>query len=468
MIRSRQSLLLLAALLVSPVYSQEQVPANEPEASAPSPAAAPTATISLEDAYQREFAFLEAQKRELQGRLQQIRDNAEREKTTLENEVQRLENQLINTRANTEQSADLLAQSERQVDTNAENSQLLESTFLQAGATLESLGITRLNDADFRSQPDDTRLTEAFSITRDLVERMGQVRREQGQFFLADGNQAQGTLIRVGNIAAYGVSDQAAGALAPAGGGNLRLWNRPAEDTARSLAAGETPPVLRTFLFENANIAIEESASKTILGVIRSGGVIGWVIVWLGVLGLILTVLRAIFLQRASADTSRIVEAVYEPLRKRRIDDAIAACKQIKGSAARVVTATLRNIDRDRDHLEDIISESILHESSRLNRFGAFILVIAAVAPLLGLLGTVTGMIATFEVITEFGTSDPKLLSGGIAIALTTTQLGLMVAIPFLLLGNMLSGWAERIKDDMEKAALRVTNIYEEGRAASL
>jgi len=92
--------------------------------------------------------------------------------------------------------------------------------------------------------------------------------------------------------------------------------------------------------------------------------------------------------------------------------------------------------------------------------------VIAAVAPLLGLLGTVTGMIATFDVITEFGTSDPKLLSGGIAIALTTTQLGLMVAIPFLLLGNMLSGWAERIKDDMEAAALRISNIHEEARAA--
>ncbi|HQY36049.1 MAG TPA: MotA/TolQ/ExbB proton channel family protein, partial [Pseudomonadota bacterium] len=81
-------------------------------------------------------------------------------------------------------------------------------------------------------------------------------------------------------------------------------------------------------------------------------------------------------------------------------------------------------------------------------------------------LGTVTGMIQTFDVITEFGTSDPKLLSGGIAIALVTTEQGLMVAIPCLLLGSMLNGWAESIKDDMEKAALKVMNLYADGQPA--
>ena len=70
-------------------------------------------------------------------------------------------------------------------------------------------------------------------------------------------------------------------------------------------------------------------------------------------------------------------------------------------------------------------------------------------------------MISTFDIITEFGTGDPKLLSGGISVALVTTQLGLVVAIPALILGNLLSGWSNRIKDDMEKAALSVVNIYD-------
>ena len=91
--------------------------------------------------------------------------------------------------------------------------------------------------------------------------------------------------------------------------------------------------------------------------------------------------------------------------------------------------ATVRNLDRDREHIEDIVAESIMHESERLDRYGSAIMVIAAVAPLLWLLGTVTGMIATFDIITEFGTGDPKLLSGGISIALVTTELGLIVVV---------------------------------------
>jgi biopolymer transport protein ExbB len=125
-----------------------------------------------------------------------------------------------------------------------------------------------------------------------------------------------------------------------------------------------------------------------------------------------------------------------------------------------VVASAVRNLERHRAHIEDIVSEQILHESAHLNRFGAFIIVIAAVAPLLGLLGTVTGMISTFDIITEFGTGDPKLLSGGISIALVTTEVGLAVAIPALIFGNLLSGWAESIKDEMEKAALHVINLY--------
>jgi len=71
-------------------------------------------------------------------------------------------------------------------------------------------------------------------------------------------------------------------------------------------------------------------------------------------------------------------------------------------------------------------------------------------------------MIATFDVITEFGTGDPKMLSGGISEALVTTELGLIVAIPAVLLGNLLSGWAERIKNDMELGALHLINLFKD------
>jgi biopolymer transport protein ExbB len=101
-----------------------------------------------------------------------------------------------------------------------------------------------------------------------------------------------------------------------------------------------------------------------------------------------------------------------------------------------------------------------------LERFGSTLAVFAAVAPLLGLLGTVTGMISTFDVITEYGTGDPKLLSGGISEALVTTELGLVVAIPTLLIGTLLSGRAEAIKGTLERAALHVMNLAVHARCA--
>jgi len=162
----------------------------------------------------------------------------------------------------------------------------------------------------------------------------------------------------------------------------------------------------------------------------------------------------------ASKTTGNLAKSALEKLLGEGKEGALNYMKTQKGSTARVIKATIRNLDRDREHIEDIVAESILHESGRLDRFGSMILVIAAVAPLLGLLGTVTGMIATFDIITEFGTGDPKLLSGGISIALVTTELGLIVAIPVLMLGNLLSGWAERIKDSMEHSALHLINEY--------
>ena len=81
---------------------------------------------------------------------------------------------------------------------------------------------------------------------------------------------------------------------------------------------------------------------------------------------------------------------------------------------------------------------------------------------MIGFFGTVTGMIGTFDIITEFGTGDPKLLSTGISEALITTKFGLIVAIPLLLIGNMLSNWALRTKNGLERAALNVINTHKE------
>jgi biopolymer transport protein ExbB len=115
----------------------------------------------------------------------------------------------------------------------------------------------------------------------------------------------------------------------------------------------------------------------------------------------------------------------------------------------------------DRETLESVLQESILRELPRLERGMSVVAVFGAVAPLLGLLGTVTGMIATFRVITLYGTGDPKLMSGGISEALITTEWGLFVAIPTMLIHTFLSRRVNTIVGDMEEKAVTMTNIIQ-------
>lgn len=459
MIRSFVWLALLAAGAVS---AQDAAPAQSaPEAAAAAPA------VSISDAYKREYALLEAQKRELSGRLAEIRTQMAGERQRREAELAALEARALAARAEAERLSDALVQGEQAAAQAEDNASLLAATLEQSRSTLDGFGAQGLPAAEDGATPVAERLRQTFAVAASTLSGLSQVRRGPGAFFLADGTEVQGTVVRFGNIAVFGVAGEAAGALAPAGGGRFRLWSAPSADSARALAEGRTPAVLQAFVFENAATAVSEPEAKTVAGEVEKGGPIGYLIVALGLLALVLVGARAVFLQRAGNRIQDIIEGAAPHVRSGRIDDAIAACKRFKGSAARVVTAALRNLDRDREHLEDIVSESILHESSHLNRFGAFITVVAAVAPLLGLLGTVTGMIQTFDVITEFGTSDPKLLSGGIAVALVTTELGLIVAIPLLLLGSLLNGWAERLKDDMEKGALKIINLAADVRGAA-
>ncbi len=459
--------LLLAGFGAWPVatFAQEDAPAPVDATPAPVPPVnEQAARDQLEAAYQKEYAFLEAQLRDLRGRLDAFTAQSGEAERDKEARIDRTEGEWISLQSRAERLQDLITEASRELESVDDARTTLEATFLQADSTLEQYDVEELKSEAYLSSPDGERIDAVFGHAIRLLDQVGTLYEAEGPFFLRDGTEVQGRLIRVGNVAAYGVSAQGGGALAPAGEGRLKVWSEPAEETATALGGGGAPDVLGMFLFESESKAIEEQEGKTILGVINSGGTIGWIIVVLGIIGLVLAVLRFLFLRSASASTARIVEAVGSEVRKGNLEAALEACNRFKGSTAHVVRAAVRNLDRDRAHLEDIISEAILHESGYLNRFGAIILVIAGVAPLLGLLGTVTGMITTFDIITEFGTGDPKLLSGGISIALVTTELGLAVAIPMLLLGNILSGWAESIKDGMEKGALRVINNYKEHR----
>lgn len=131
---------------------------------------------------------------------------------------------------------------------------------------------------------------------------------------------------------------------------------------------------------------------------------------------------------------------------------------------ARELRAGMGNGSGSERRNQIILESLLLKGSARLERYVGTILVLAAVAPLLGLLGTVTGMISTFQVIAVHGTGNAKALAGGISEALVTTQSGLVVALPGLFMGNFIRRRVERTKAGMERFGLGLIKETGQGR----
>ncbi len=201
----------------------------------------------------------------------------------------------------------------------------------------------------------------------------------------------------------------------------------------------------------------------TPLSLARSGGPIMVPLGLVALVGLLLVVERCWVLYVRNTRQTRLVRRVLEACRAKRFDDAERACRRGRGAVARTLAAPLTHRHASRHVLEDTIQEQLMHELPRLQRFLGGIAVVASVAPLLGLLGTVTGIIQTFGVIRAFGSADPGLMAGGISEALVTTATGLTVAIPILLLHSLLRGRVDRLVSDAEKHAATVLNLVETG-----
>jgi len=149
------------------------------------------------------------------------------------------------------------------------------------------------------------------------------------------------------------------------------------------------------------------------------------------------------------------------------LEGARQAAQKKWGAVARVIRTCLENTERGREATEQAVKETLLRQVPSLGRHLTTLAVIAGAAPLLGLLGTVTGMITLFEVITNYGTGDPKIMAAGISEALITTQTGLIVAIPILLVHNMLRNRKNRLQEEMERNAVTIMNRIWPGEDSS-
>jgi biopolymer transport protein ExbB len=169
---------------------------------------------------------------------------------------------------------------------------------------------------------------------------------------------------------------------------------------------------------------------------INQGGLVGYFIIFIGLLGLALSLWRLLILRQDG-------QAINQQL----TTDIVSQ----DNALGRILSVHNEHDAMDTESLELKIDEAILKEVPKLEKYHSIIKVFAAIAPLLGLLGTVVGMIVTFQALTLFGTGDPKLMAGGISQALVTTMLGLIVAIPLVFLHSVLTSWSGTLIEVLEE-----------------
>ncbi|NCA70535.1 MAG: MotA/TolQ/ExbB proton channel family protein [Sphingobacteriia bacterium] len=202
------------------------------------------------------------------------------------------------------------------------------------------------------------------------------------------------------------------------------------------------------------------------LEILTAGGWLMIPILACSILATGLAIERAWTLRRARIMPPNLVNLVLEWQREGQLSTERITAIRVGSPLGRLLAAGLINRDHPREIMKESIEETGRQVVAELERFLDTLATIASVAPLLGLLGTVLGMIEVFDAILEAGVGNAAVLAGGISKALITTAAGLAVAIPALILHRWLDGKVARLALDMEEQALRLVELIKGEREA--
>ena len=306
-------------------------------------------------------------------------------------------------------------------------------------------------DRNAASAPDrDTLEALRFEILREMT-AAGEVVRFEAPVVAADGEVHRTEVLRIGPFSAV----DAAGFLGylPESQRYFELSRQPgggAAAAARTLY--EADGGMQTAVIDPTRGALLTTLVKrpSLGEYVDAGGLVGRIIIGLALVGFAIALWRALALVRVSGAVRRQAQRVDQPADDNPLGRVLASYRP----------------DADTETLQLLLDDAVLRELPGIERGLGAIKVLAAVGPLLGLLGTVTGMILTFQQITLFGTGDPKLMADGISQALVTTVLGLVMAIPLVLLHSALRARADGVIQVLEEqSAGMVAELAEQRRS---
>jgi biopolymer transport protein ExbB len=195
------------------------------------------------------------------------------------------------------------------------------------------------------------------------------------------------------------------------------------------------------------------------LEILERGGVLMYPIILLSIISLAVFLERLITLRKNKYVPKVFMDKLYIFLKEKSLEDAKSLCDMHKSSISDISKTILNNLDLPISRLMELAEEAGRFQAKKLERFLPTLQTISNIAPLLGLLGTVIGMIKTFIVISQQGVGNAQALAGGISEALLTTAAGLSVAIPTVVFYHIVNSRSERVINELESATSNILNL---------
>jgi biopolymer transport protein ExbB len=301
------------------------------------------------------------------------------------------------------------------------------------------------------------------------MEETGKIVRRTGEFIGPDGRATTGDIIRVGRITSYfRLNDGTVGFLKPEADGRRLV-------AVTGEAPGSMLSAISNYFDNKSNILpidlsggtffVQMTKSDTFGEWMERGGPLMYAIAAVGLLGLLFFIERLIVLGTKAKASDKVMAHIKDMVSKANFTEAKAFCSsKSRIPTCQMLDSALEHVGHSSEVIDSALQEAILRQVPKLERFLPTLALFAAISPLLGLLGTVSGMIDTFKIITEVGTGDPGMLAGGISVALLTTYFGLCVAIPLMVAHHFLKSQVDRIVVDMQEkgTAFAITLIKQQ------